>query len=472
VLFLADAEPGEVENLGRLIYRMSKGELRKGRLPAGEIVSNARSMWSGLPRLAGGSVPPGGAAEAKAMKNKGLVNSSGLSPFFAMNEKIGEWEARLRRKSGPAKQKRGAKGHAPSPRFAKIASNLAPAKTFAGFAGWEDLTGRERLRLTKETGIVPGWGPPGWMQLALDLSTGKRNLLEIHQAVVKHVPDTGLGRLVRTFRFLARHGRIRFRAVLTRRDFQRAFHKLGIRKGDLVMAHTSLSGFGYVRGGADAVIDALSEAVGVKGTLAMPAHTRSWLGNPAFNPADPRTQVGLISQTFLSRPGVLRSNHPTHSIAAQGPLAAELTKDHDCRMPAMAREGAYGKFVEMDGKVVLLARLGSNTILHAGEFWAGAPFPDMAVHFYLNGRRREAVVPSAPMHTTAFGSAYAVMRRRGTLRKTCLGEGMVYAMKARDAVDAAMNVVRRNPLAVTEKGCSCRFCIYVRSKVAEQRNKR
>ena len=49
---------------------------------------------------------------------------------------------------------------------------------------------------------------------------------------------------------------------------------LGLKKGDVVMVHTSLKSMGYICGGAQTVIEALLEVVGNEGTIMMP--TQSW----------------------------------------------------------------------------------------------------------------------------------------------------------------------------------------------------
>ena len=47
--------------------------------------------------------------------------------------------------------------------------------------------------------------------------------------------------------------------------------ELGVKLGDALLVHTSLSSFGHVQGGAQTIIEALIEAVGPSGTLMMPA---------------------------------------------------------------------------------------------------------------------------------------------------------------------------------------------------------
>lgn len=64
------------------------------------------------------------------------------------------------------------------------------------------------------------------------------------------------------------------RKLVTPEDIKTALKDVGIRKGQVVMVHTSLSSLGYVCAGAQSVIEALLECVGDEGTIMMP--TQSW----------------------------------------------------------------------------------------------------------------------------------------------------------------------------------------------------
>jgi hypothetical protein len=61
---------------------------------------------------------------------------------------------------------------------------------------------------------------------------------------------------------------------------------LGVRGGQLLMVHSSLSSIGYVLGGAQAVVRALIDVLGPDGTLTMPAFSpevsdpAAWGGRP------------------------------------------------------------------------------------------------------------------------------------------------------------------------------------------------
>ncbi|MDE2817121.1 MAG: AAC(3) family N-acetyltransferase [Chloroflexota bacterium] len=113
-----------------------------------------------------------------------------------------------------------------------------------------------------------------------------------------------------------------------------ALRNAGLRAGDTVLFHSSLSSMGTVVGGADAVIDGFLDAVGPAGTVAVPTLS-NWRGLKDrhrvwdhWSIVDTPTYCGLIPETFRRRPEALRSNHYTHSVSAIGLRAAELTANH------------------------------------------------------------------------------------------------------------------------------------------------
>jgi aminoglycoside N3'-acetyltransferase len=54
-------------------------------------------------------------------------------------------------------------------------------------------------------------------------------------------------------------------ALATRPDIENGLRELGLRRGDVVEVHSSLSSFGWVEGGAATAVDALMAVVGIYG---------------------------------------------------------------------------------------------------------------------------------------------------------------------------------------------------------------
>jgi len=159
--------------------------------------------------------------------------------------------------------------------------------------------------------------------------------------------------------------------VFTKEEMARDLERTGLRKGDTVLVHSSLSRIGYVPGGAETVIDALLEAVGDAGTIVVPTLTGHMSDSPENPPAfssDKPSWTGTIPEVLRKREGACRSNHPTHSVAAIGNLARKMTEGHEDAMTPCGRDTPYLKIAEAHGKILFLgATLNSNTTFHSIE---------------------------------------------------------------------------------------------------------
>ncbi|MGD9494975.1 MAG: AAC(3) family N-acetyltransferase [Armatimonadota bacterium] len=234
---------------------------------------------------------------------------------------------------------------------------------------------------------------------------------------------------------------------MTRADIVAGLREVGLQPGDLVQVHSSLSSFGYVEGGAEAVVDALLEAVGPEGTVMVP--TFNHMARRAFDDDeqifDPRTTrsiSGAITEALRLRPGAHRSLHPTHPYAAIGPRAAWLTSEH-LELKTFDERSPLGKLVAEGGKIVLLGvGMNSNTAAHVAETKANAPCMGYRQNRRLvrleDGTVIEAwsVVWRGPGKCKIEWQAIeGELRRRGLIRDTRIGEAHVMLMLGRDMVD-------------------------------------
>jgi len=157
----------------------------------------------------------------------------------------------------------------------------------------------------------------------------------------------------------------------------------GVREGDLLMVHSSLSAMGYVEGGADAVVAALLDAVGTGGTLAMPAfahntYSKYYLDtDPVFDVVHSPSRAGAVTERFRTAPGTLRSFHPTDAVCAAGPLAEYLLRDHFGRLTPYGPDSPYARIAEKNGRILCIGvpLLTSCTNLHTLEDAVDFKFP-------------------------------------------------------------------------------------------------
>lgn len=162
----------------------------------------------------------------------------------------------------------------------------------------------------------------------------------------------------------------------TKASLTEDFKNLGINRDDNVLVHSSMKSIGEVDGGADTVLDVFCEYLAARGNIALPAHTWSSINDEhnIFDPANEPTCVGILTELFRKREGALRSLHPTHSISVMGKNAESFVEGEHLRETPCAREGCYGKLLDMDFKIIFLGcSTEHNTFLHGVEEWLGVP---------------------------------------------------------------------------------------------------
>ncbi len=162
--------------------------------------------------------------------------------------------------------------------------------------------------------------------------------------------------------------------TIGKEDLKQGFLALGIKPGMNLEVHSSLSAFGFVEGGADAVLDALQEILTEEGTLVMPSfnHEAPYNKGEVFDIRSTPTTNGKIPDTFWRREGVLRGMNPTHAYAAWGRNAIRYTESQQSET-GLGKGSPLHRMYE-DGGYVLLLGTGyhANTFHHFVEQMEGA----------------------------------------------------------------------------------------------------
>lgn len=144
---------------------------------------------------------------------------------------------------------------------------------------------------------------------------------------------------------------------------------MGLTGDETILIHSSMKAIGAVDGGADTVLDVWMEYFR-NGLLLLPTHTWKTVNadNPVYNPYTTPSCVGLLTNMFMKRDGVIRSLHPTHSMAGYGKNAAEYLKGEEYNNTPCTPGGCYDRLKEVGGKVLLVG-VGHerNTYIHSVE---------------------------------------------------------------------------------------------------------
>mgnify|MGYP001199846449 CR=1 FL=1 len=161
----------------------------------------------------------------------------------------------------------------------------------------------------------------------------------------------------------------------TKASLLKQLQELKLNPQGTILVHSSLKSIGEVQGGADTVLDALVEYMR-DGLLVLPTHTWAYINanNPHFSVKDSPSCVGILPELFRARRGVIRSWHPTHSVAALGADAVEFTAGAELWDTPCARGSVWGKLLDRKAEIVLLGvDLRRNTFIHGIEEWVDIP---------------------------------------------------------------------------------------------------
>ena len=252
---------------------------------------------------------------------------------------------------------------------------------------------------------------------------------------------------------------------VTQEDIRSAIRELQL-SGMPLCVHSSLRSFGWVDGGADAVIDAvLAEGCTLMVPtmswtyeVAPPKHLRpqrnafdydawdrdhggesvpgeSLIYTPASNEID-RDLMGAIPTRVLARPERRRGNDPKGSFTAIGPLARQLVRGQTATSP-------YDQFEELErlnGYVVLMGvGLNRMTLLHLAESRAGR-------NLFIRWANDSNGVPSPVLRgNCSEGFPRLVPALRHLIRESHVGSSLWKVLPARETLAVAAAAIRAQP---------------------------
>lgn len=149
-----------------------------------------------------------------------------------------------------------------------------------------------------------------------------------------------------------------------------ALSALGVRRGGILMLHSDSGACARMGWEPSSLIDFLRDYLGPDGTLAMPTHPKlSRQGDRlVYDVRRSPSKVGLITELFRRRKGVIRSQFPFSAAAACGPLAEALMADHRRSFAPHDEHSPYAKLADLGGQVLTFGcPLNRMTILHVAE---------------------------------------------------------------------------------------------------------
>lgn len=249
-------------------------------------------------------------------------------------------------------------------------------------------------------------------------------------------------------------------------DIVSAFQALGLHDKPII-AHASLKPFGFIEGGAEAVLDAMlaSFASVIMPTFTYKTEITPDVGPPnngltygsghdrnkmaeSFRPdlrADPL--MGILPETLRNHPSATRTAHPILSFVG---INADLTLFTQTLYEPLAPIGALA---ELDGWAVLInVDHTVNTSIHYAEKLAGRR---QFIRWALVGNR-VVECPNYPGDSAGFQAIESYLAF--DTRRVPIGEGFVQAVPLQRLFEVVKELIKKNPLALLCERPDCERC--------------
>ncbi len=247
---------------------------------------------------------------------------------------------------------------------------------------------------------------------------------------------------------------------------------LGVSPGDAVAVHSRVPALGRVtlnlcKQGRDALVSGVHKLIdgfclavgGQQGIVMVPTFSYCFVGRPDTPPWNPRksvSHVGMLTDEFWRRPDAVRSNSPTHSVAAIGGGAAAITAGHDKRTP-LGADTPFHRLARRKGWICYLGTNGKTlSLLHVAEVLAGVPYVEVFCWAHLgwqcaarierpDGSVETAPVGQCPGCSNSFGRFDEEAEKEGLFRKGKLYDADLALFSAAGAMELAIDRIRREP---------------------------
>ncbi len=241
------------------------------------------------------------------------------------------------------------------------------------------------------------------------------------------------------------------------KELAEQFQGIGLKYGDTVLLHSSLKSFGYIDGGAIAVVHSLMNVVGMDGTLLVPTLTGrredSASCPPVFNVVNTKCWTGIIPETVRTSEEARRSLHPTHSVAAIGCRKEDVTSGHENSKSPCDKSSPYYINAAIKGYIMLAGvDQESNTSIHACEEIAGVLYhlQKDTVKITITGYGGQRITVTNRLHNwekpeTDFNKLEELFEKKGIMKKYRVGNSTVRLINAYEMFDFTINLLTQKP---------------------------
>jgi len=257
--------------------------------------------------------------------------------------------------------------------------------------------------------------------------------------------------------------------MLNKETIKNKIREIGVKEGDLVLLHSCYFCLGPVEGGIDTIINAFLETIGKEGTLVMPSFTL----NQPFDKKNARSETGYITEKFRIKEGVIRSNHPTHSVISLGPKSEEIIKDHE-KTSGTGYNSPFHKISKLKGKICLISNKNDFhvTSLHTAQILSEMPYAKLYAKkevYDKEGNKKVIRLKENPIACNTIDLKLKdLVKKEGILKETNLGNAYLQFMDADKFLDFTINHLKSDSSSLVCKDPNCKSCAYINWKLKKE----
>jgi aminoglycoside 3-N-acetyltransferase len=230
---------------------------------------------------------------------------------------------------------------------------------------------------------------------------------------------------------------------------------------EILMVHSSVNNLHPMyTGSALELLKALIEYCGPYRTLVMPAFNfgkadegaRGTLSkNPRFDLRRSPSQMGLLTELFRRSKGVIQSRHPVYRVAALGPLAEDLTRNHELAASGMGRGTPFDYMALHNTQIVGIGKTFQvMTQTHhveslLGELWPAPQNiqPGLPVTVFDKDVEVEMEIGGAQQEWTFNIWKLREVMSRESLKEWRFHSSPMFAAKANEVTDCLVNAAKK-----------------------------
>lgn len=249
----------------------------------------------------------------------------------------------------------------------------------------------------------------------------------------------------------------------------KGLREAGLKKGDIVLVHSSFSKMGFIDGVNsddqeaffEKILKAFDEVIDFNyGTLVVPTFTHEYARNKEpFIYETTSSEVGKFTEYVRKHKDSLRSLHPIASFSAIGKDKFVICSN--VSISCYGINSVFERLIDMDAKMMFFgASMKHMTLKHHMEHVMGLPYVYHKAYFTTVYKdKKEVALPflccvrylNGKVHNNDCSCFEEHLRAKNMLKSVVIGGSKVINMKIKDAYDELVKLLTENPAYLLEE---------------------